>query len=118
MRIEDVLKERLQRRPDAGELDCVIALLRVPEVDRKPLAKLMKSTPAVDFAASSSVRDSTWKVTSRKSDKYTFHDLAIEAEPKNAAAHQTLAEGLENVGRTDEARRETETAKALQPDIR
>jgi hypothetical protein len=84
--LPEVLKERLQRRPDPSELDCVIALLRVPAKAREPLAKLMKSTPAVDSAASSSVRDSTWKVTSRKSDKYTFHDLVIEAEPKPSGA--------------------------------
>jgi tetratricopeptide (TPR) repeat protein len=37
---------------------------------------------------------------------------AIEADPKNEAAHRTLAQVLESLGRTDEARRETETAKA------
>jgi Flp pilus assembly protein TadD len=38
---------------------------------------------------------------------------AIEADPNNEAAHRTLAQVLESLGRTDEARRETETAKAL-----
>jgi Flp pilus assembly protein TadD len=36
---------------------------------------------------------------------------AIEADPTNAAAHQKLAEVLESLGRTDEARKEM--AKAL-----
>jgi hypothetical protein len=84
--LPEVLKERLRRRPDPGELDCVLALLRVPENERKPLAKLMKSTPAIDFAASSAVRDSTWKVTVRKHDKYTFHDLVIECDPAPTGA--------------------------------
>jgi Flp pilus assembly protein TadD len=35
---------------------------------------------------------------------------AIEADPKNAAAHQELAKLLTQLGRTDEARRETELA--------
>jgi Flp pilus assembly protein TadD len=39
---------------------------------------------------------------------------AIKADPKNAAAHLKLAEVLEGLGRTDEARRATEMAKALQ----
>ncbi len=38
---------------------------------------------------------------------------AIEADPKNATAHQKLAEVLESLGRADEARREIEMAKAL-----
>jgi Flp pilus assembly protein TadD len=38
---------------------------------------------------------------------------AIESDPKNATAHQKLAEVLESLGRTDEARREMETAKSL-----
>jgi Tfp pilus assembly protein PilF len=38
---------------------------------------------------------------------------AIEADPKNPAAHQKLAEILESQGRNDEARRESELAKTL-----
>jgi Flp pilus assembly protein TadD len=38
---------------------------------------------------------------------------ATEADPTNAAAHQQLAEVFESVGRTDEARQETERAKSL-----
>jgi Tfp pilus assembly protein PilF len=38
---------------------------------------------------------------------------AIEADPKNAAGHQQLAEILESLGRTEEARRESELAKSL-----
>jgi Flp pilus assembly protein TadD len=41
---------------------------------------------------------------------------AIEADPENAAAHQDLAQALEKLGRTDEARSEMETAKALNRD--
>jgi len=40
---------------------------------------------------------------------------AIEADPNNATAHRELAEALASLGRTDEARRELETAKALSP---
>ena len=43
---------------------------------------------------------------------------AIKADPTNAAAHQALAQVLESLGRKDEARREAETAKALQADTR
>ena len=39
---------------------------------------------------------------------------AIKADPKNAAAHLQLAEVLKGLGHTDEARRATEMAKALQ----
>ena len=38
---------------------------------------------------------------------------AIEADPKYKAAHQKLAELLESLGRTDEARREAGIAAAL-----
>jgi Flp pilus assembly protein TadD/dipeptidyl aminopeptidase/acylaminoacyl peptidase len=38
---------------------------------------------------------------------------AIEAEPTNATAHETLAQVLESLGRADEARKETELATAL-----
>jgi Flp pilus assembly protein TadD/dipeptidyl aminopeptidase/acylaminoacyl peptidase len=38
---------------------------------------------------------------------------AIEADPKNAVAHQKLAEILESLGRTDEVRKELELTKTL-----
>jgi Flp pilus assembly protein TadD/dipeptidyl aminopeptidase/acylaminoacyl peptidase len=40
---------------------------------------------------------------------------AIEADPRNAAAHQELAKVLESLGRADEARREMDLAKTLDP---
>jgi Flp pilus assembly protein TadD len=38
---------------------------------------------------------------------------AIEADPKNAAAHQALAQVLAGLGRTDEPRKEIEMSKGL-----
>jgi Flp pilus assembly protein TadD len=38
---------------------------------------------------------------------------AIKADPAQAAAHRALAQVLEKLGRTDEARRETESAQTL-----
>ena len=39
---------------------------------------------------------------------------AIRADPKNAAAHQALAQAFTSLGRTEEARKELEMAKALE----
>jgi len=39
---------------------------------------------------------------------------AIQADPKNAAAHQALAQAFTSLGRTEEARKEMEMAKALE----
>ncbi len=39
---------------------------------------------------------------------------AIQADPKNAAAHQALAQAFTSLGRTEEARKELEMAKALE----
>jgi Flp pilus assembly protein TadD len=39
---------------------------------------------------------------------------AIQADPRNAAAHQALAQAFTSLGRTEEARKEMEMAKALE----
>jgi superkiller protein 3 len=49
----------------------------------------------------------------RAGEAITSLQAAIEADPKNAAAHQKLAEVLDSQGRADEARRESELAKTL-----
>jgi Flp pilus assembly protein TadD len=78
------------------------------EAERHLRSALKKSPNAQTYTGLGIV---LWQ-TGRTDEAIANLHAAIEADPKNAAAHQTLAKVLDSVGRTDEARRETETAKA------
>jgi tetratricopeptide (TPR) repeat protein len=79
------------------------------EAERHLRSALKKSPNAQTYTGLGIV---LWQ-TGRTDEAIVNLRAAIEADPKNEVAHRTLAQALESLGRTDEARRETETAKAL-----